>query len=649
MLTTPLQKTQQKMLLIVIWLSSVLGIFIVIGSYVNTNEMRTPLKFYLNLIFYMIFIVLLIFRRKLSIHMQAIVVVFNLAFLALIGLFTYGLTALAPMFFLTSCIISISLLNRRITIIVIGLAIVSHLIAGYLYINTRLLFLMDYTFYSQSLSSWIDRMLMLCSFLSLVSLLLYELRKVTEDTIQELQNKNEELIQSTEEMAAAEEELRFQNEKLEQQATEIYHIAYFDALTGLPNRLYIQKKIQEEIESITELETQIVLFYIDIDNFKHINEALSHAAGDIVLKYIAKRLRTLEKDTLIISRLSGDEFAVVIKGQFVKDSIQRHADVILHLLNAPVLYHSQSIHISVSIGIAIYPDDAQSYSELLKNASLSLATAKDQGKSQYLFFNNQMQTTLEYRFKMESYLRNAIKYNELDVFYQPQFFASTGKIRGFEALMRWNSPQYGSVSPVTFIPILESNGMILEFGDWILHRALEQLVLWQEKYNKDLVMSVNISALQLKQPDFMEKMISMIRLYNINPKTLEIEITESMLIDSMETTLILLNQLYMEGIKIALDDFGTGFSSLNYLKQLPLHTLKIDKSFIDDINEQSAQKTLVGSIISLAHDINLEVIAEGVEYLAQKEYLMSKQCDMLQGYLYSAPKCSREMEDFLGK
>lgn len=421
--------------------------------------------------------------------------------------------------------------------------------------------------------------------------------------------------------------------KLHENEEELYRLAYFDQLTELPNRISIKKKISELIEDGAEFK----VLFIGLDNFKAINESKGHEAGDGVLVEVARKLMGATEEEDFLGRLGGDEFAVVSVKHTERADCQRYISKLNHIFSSCIYTDTGvGIYINASIGMASYPEDGETYSDILKSADIALNKAKSSGKNCYVLFDRSMQAEIDFHNRISFLMRNALDKGEFYLVYQPQFYPNK-KLRGFEALLRWHSPELGNLSPVAFIPIAEENGFILHLGQWILDTACKKLKEITDIYGNDIIMSVNVSSIQFEDRGFMKTVTKALNESGANSSQLELEITESLLLNSIEETSSMLAAFKRMNIKVSIDDFGTGYSSLSYLRKLPIDTLKIDKSFIDVVTEDANGKNIVNTIINLAHTLNLTVIAEGVEYTEQLDYLKTQECDCIQGYLFSKP------------
>lgn len=425
-------------------------------------------------------------------------------------------------------------------------------------------------------------------------------------------------------------ETLMQKEKLNQ-------IAFYDALTGLANRRQFLSTLEELITSDPEQKTKFAIVFIDIDDFKKINDTAGHQKGDMILVELTKCLESYIHPDDLLGRLGGDEFALIIRSLQEHDDILDYTNHLKDIILTQLNVQSNPFFISASFGIAVYPTDATSAEELLKYADTAMYSAKLAGKNQVIYFNQQMHTELVYKTNLENYLKNALNNDELYLFYQPQYTVGHKELRGFECLIRWHSPELGNVPPSTFIPIAEDTGLIISIGEWILRNACTTFKSLMETYHFTPIISVNISVIQMIDTNFLKMVKNVLDETQFPPQCLEFEITESIFISSKEYVIHLLNDLRAMGIHIALDDFGTTYASLSYLQILPLDIIKIDKSFIDSIVSSKKQEHLVEAIISIAQKLDYKVIAEGIEDLSQLNLLKSHGCDYIQGYLWGRP------------
>ena len=426
----------------------------------------------------------------------------------------------------------------------------------------------------------------------------------------------------------------------------IKYMAYYDALTKLPNRTFFMDKLKHELKMSKLQNSKGAVFFIDLDNFKNINDTMGHDYGDKLLVYLAKQLELLinEKDT--ICRLGGDEF-ILLHPYFDESEVESYANALLALFNKFFEIDNKQIYITASIGVALYPKDGNDTSTILKNADSAMYKAKDLGKNRFARFDEAMYLKLERKTHIDRILRSAIKNNELSIYYQPQYDAGTNEIFGFEALLRLNSVELGYVSPVEFIPIAEETGYIIQMDRWVLNEACKQSVKWLEAGYKFKSISINVSTVDMHEIDFLKTVKDIFESTRINPSIVELEITETVLMESLEANVKILKELMDMGVRVALDDFGTGYSSLNYLMNIPISTLKIDKSFIDNITSSIQNQSIIKNIIQMAHSMDLKVVAEGVETHQQLSILKDKECDFIQGYYFSKPLPAEDVEKLL--
>jgi diguanylate cyclase (GGDEF)-like protein/PAS domain S-box-containing protein len=428
---------------------------------------------------------------------------------------------------------------------------------------------------------------------------------------------------------------------------QIEQIAYFDVVTNLPNRYYLMQKFKEILNSNSLCNKNSALLFLDLDEFKRINDTLGHDKGDYVLKEISMRLKASLPLNSIAGRFGGDEFLVLVpEFDNIKD-LEVTCNNILNVFKDPFIINDALNYVTTSIGISIAPIDGESPEVLLKNADTAMYRAKEQGKNQYCFFSYSMGKELMKRITIENNLRHALENKEFELYYQPQVNLFTGKIEGMEALIRWNNKELGFVSPNDFIPIAEKTGLIIPIGNWVLETACKQNKLWLDKGLSYNSIAINVSSIQFIRPNFLDNVKDILTRENLPSVFLEIEITESLLMDSSEDIINKLNDLRSMGIKISLDDFGTGYSSLNYLRQLPINVLKIDRSFVLEICDKTEQRLIVDVIINLSHKLGYKVIAEGIETKEQLDLLKEMGCDIGQGYYFSRPVNAEKMEALL--
>ncbi|MEB3161458.1 MAG: EAL domain-containing protein [Synechocystis sp.] len=422
------------------------------------------------------------------------------------------------------------------------------------------------------------------------------------------------------------------------QAEALYHQAHYDNLTGLPNRSLAKDRLQQAIELAIRHQYLVGLMFIDLDNFKMVNDSLGHDAGDRLLKEVAERLQRALRQTDTVARLGGDEFLVVINKVSQTRKLTAIAQRLLGVLRQPVTLNGHEIFIYGSIGIAVFPDDGLQADSLLKNADTAMYAAKLEGRNGFRFFTPSMNDAAQKRLLMESKLRQGLARQEFKIYYQPFVDLQSGKIIGAEALMRWHNDHLGDVPPDQFIPIAEDLGVIIELGEWLMDQVCQQAAHWQDFVTPDqpqFLMAANISPRQLRDNYFIDILQSLIKQYRLKPEWLTLEITEHLMLEDNADLLKNLQDLTNRNISLALDDFGTGYSSLNYLRQFDFSILKIDRCFIQQLPDNADTANLVRAIIAMAHHLQLTVIAEGIETQAQWDFLQAEHCDYGQGYYFS--------------
>ncbi|NWQ44410.1 EAL domain-containing protein [Bacillus sp. EB106-08-02-XG196] len=434
--------------------------------------------------------------------------------------------------------------------------------------------------------------------------------------------------------------------KKKQDQEKITHMAYHDSLTNLPNRRLFNEQLTLKLNEARQSYQPLVIMYVDMDRFKYINDSLGHMMGDRLLQEIAKRLSESVRKQDLVARVGGDEFTILLPGTD-RESALEIAEEIFKVFKSPFYIDNYELFLTTCIGISTFPYDGEDSQVLLRNADAALYRAKEQGKNQYKVFHTGMNIQSYRTFIMQNDLRKAIKREELALVYQPKVEIESGTVKSAEALLRWNHPSWGIISPAEFIPLAEESGQIVEIGSWVLRNVCEQSKAWEASGYTPIPISVNFSAQQFLQKDLIENTQRILVETGVSPELIEVEITESMLLGNSELITKTLNQLRKMGMKISIDDFGTGYSSLSYLNRLPLDTLKIDRTFIKEISESPKSKSLISAIISLAHGLNMNVVAEGVETEEQLKFLKLHQCQEAQGYLFSPPVLSKDFEGFL--
>ncbi|WP_432662257.1 EAL domain-containing protein [Wukongibacter baidiensis] len=424
----------------------------------------------------------------------------------------------------------------------------------------------------------------------------------------------------------------------------VLSLAYYDLITGLPNRAMFEKELNSMIFKAKEKGEKFALLYLDLDDFKKVNDTLGHDYGDKLLKMVASEFMKHKKTNEILARLGGDEFALMVPDVKDMNKVHNISNEIINALNRPWILNSQEFYISASIGIAIFPDHGEDYQSLYKSADTAMYSAKEKGKRSYEIYKQEMYMQKIQLVDMEKSLRYAVKNNEFILNYQSMINLKNDEINAAEALIRWVHPKKGLISPVNFIPIAEKTGIIKEIGKWTIATGCEQNKVWIDKGYKPIKLSINISALEFKQNNLVQNIKTILEETGLDSKYIIFEITENTALEDLDHTIKILNELKEMNIKIALDDFGTGYSSLNYLKQLPIDYLKLDKSFIKNVTTKSKDQAITKSLIDLAHEIGLEVIAEGIETEEQYRYLKEINCDIGQGYFFNKPSSTEEFE-----
>ena len=437
------------------------------------------------------------------------------------------------------------------------------------------------------------------------------------------------------------------SELIEKQSELLHHQANYDSLTNLPNRSSFQKQLEQAIIEAKANNTTFALLFIDLDHFKNINDSLGHHIGDKVLQEFSTRLQACIRAEDTIARLGGDEFTVVLRHIAKLSDISMVANKIINAMKIPVKISSNMLHITTSIGISIYPEHAQDKASLLKFADTAMYKAKDKGRNNYQLYSAGMTAHAYKRVIMENSLRIAIKEEQFSVYYQPQINIFNNQLTGMEALVRWQHPNLGVVSPIDFIPLAEDLGLIVEIDRIVMKQAMKQFSTWSEHGLYPGKLSLNLAMQQLQQNDFISNLFNTMKECDFQKGWLELEVTETQVMNNPMHSIKKLQEISDNGISISIDDFGTGYSSLAYLKKLPLSKLKIDKSFVDDIPNDEDGMAIIRAIIALAKSLNLGLIAEGVETEVQKDFLLENGCECVQGYIYSKPLPSHEMTKFL--
>lgn len=430
-----------------------------------------------------------------------------------------------------------------------------------------------------------------------------------------------------------------------QAVQEIDRISRFDPLTHLPNRSYFFKQVNQEIKKAKEEQSSLAFIHLDIDHFNIINDTLGHHIGDAILQEIASRLTKLLNNNHLVARLSGDEYGILICHSKNIEEIKYITEQIIHTLQIPYLHLGQELNITSSLGISLYPNDGNNSSTLLQYADIALYRAKKQGRNTYQFYSSSFKNRTLEHLVMQNSLRHALTRQEFSVYYQPFYEVKSGRIIGAEALLRWNHPDLGLINPNLFIPLAEETGLMSEIGNWVIKTVCKQGQIWEETLKREpLFLSVNLSNQQVKQADFLSFAQTALKESGFNPKFLELELTENIIMDNPEQMIRLLNELKMSGVSISIDDFGTGYSSLSQLSRLPIDKVKIDQSFLINSPGKLDNIAIISAIVSMSHSLDLKVIAEGVENHEQFEFLKNINCDILQGNLIGPAQTTSQFE-----
>jgi diguanylate cyclase (GGDEF)-like protein/PAS domain S-box-containing protein len=426
----------------------------------------------------------------------------------------------------------------------------------------------------------------------------------------------------------------------------IRQMAYYDSLTGLPNRNLLNDRLAVALANASRNNQKVAILFLDLDHFKTINDSLGHEAGDQLLQQVSLRIKNILRKQDTIARMGGDEFIILIPGLTDTDHTARLAEKILDTVTPALKIGDNELYIGCSIGISIFPDDGMEIKTLLKNSDLAMYRAKEKGRNTFQLYTPAMNFKAMERLAVEKNLRKALDREEFELHYQPKINLKTGQIAGMEALIRWDSPELGMVMPHQFIHIAEETRLIIQMGHWVLVTACRQAKIWHEAGLPNIPISVNLSVVQFTHPNLVSEISKVLKQTKFDPKNLELEITESVLMQDTTLAVSILNKLSELGIKISIDDFGTGFSSLNYLKNLPLDYLKIDQTFVKDFSLQT-NSAITKAIVTLAQSLNMKTIAEGVETKDQRNFLSELKCDEAQGFLFSEPVSKDEMEKLL--
>ena len=426
----------------------------------------------------------------------------------------------------------------------------------------------------------------------------------------------------------------------------LQHLVNYDVLTGLPNRLQLEERAKYAIRLASRNASTLALIFLDLDNFKDVNDSLGHSFGDTLLIELSKRLQLALREEDTLSRLGGDEFILLLPDIDARGAALV-AEKLLLKISSPYKHNHTELNLTASIGIALYPNDGQDLETLSKQADAAMYRVKQEGRNGFQFFTAEMQARSSRNLLLGNALRRAVELEQLTVHYQPQISLKDGKIIGAEALLRWWHPELGAVYPTEFIPIAEESRLILPIGEWVLRSAVEQAKRWMNDGHTPLIMAVNLSAVQFRHPDLPDLITRILDEVGLPPEYLELELTEGVAMHDPQAAIAIMNNLHDRGIRMSIDDFGTGYSSLSYLKKFRIYKLKIDQSFVRDISTDIEDKAIVSAVINMAKSLGLTTIAEGVETAAQLEFLREHGCEEVQGYYYSKPLSAEQFIKFI--
>ncbi|MBO9680717.1 MAG: EAL domain-containing protein [Acidovorax sp.] len=472
-------------------------------------------------------------------------------------------------------------------------------------------------------------------------------RKRAQEALDRAHEELERLVRDrTRELSETVENLHREISDRKHDQERIYWLAHYDPLTGLPNRTLLAERSQHAIRAAQDGGTPLAVIFLDLDHFKHVNDSLGHRVGDDLLVQIAKRLRAVVRDKDTVSRLGGDEFVLLLPGANAHGAA-RVAGKLLDASRQPYQIGHHELTMAPSMGIALYPHDGADFDTLTQSADVAMYRAKLDGRNTFRFFTPEMQAQSVRALQLENALRRALERNQFELHYQPQVTIATGEVRSLEALLRWDHPELGRISPAEFIPVAEDSGQILQIGEWVLRTALAQLQAWRAAGLPQLSLAVNISAIQFHQPQLPELVSRILAESALPPDSLELELTEGVAVDDPRAAIATMDQLHARGVRLSMDDFGTGYSSLSHLKRFQIYKLKIDQSFIRDLDHDSNDRAIVSAIIRMAQALGMRTTAEGVETEAQLAFLREQGCDEAQGYHFSPPLSAANVEAYL--
>jgi diguanylate cyclase (GGDEF)-like protein len=437
------------------------------------------------------------------------------------------------------------------------------------------------------------------------------------------------------------------NTALKQTAERLNYLVHYDSLTNLPNRLLLRERLHQVLAKADYHNQLAAILCLNLDRFHRINETQGFTFGELLLQAVAERLTNCVSSNNTVARLNVDQFSILLNTIHHPQEAANIAQAILTTISEPFTLENQEIFITASVGIALYPQDHQDIDNLIKQANTAMYQATRQGGNNYQFYSPGMKVVSTDLLALEADLRHALEREEFQVYYQPQVDLKTGKIMGAEALVRWNHPERGLVSPGVFIPLAEETGLIIALGEWVLRTACAQTKMWQTNHCSSLQIAVNLSSYQFNEPNLTQKVAGILAELSFNPKLLELELTESIIVTNTEAAITTMNALRELGIQISIDDFGTGYSSLGYLQRFSFDTLKIDQCFVRNLTTDSKNTAIITAIIQMAHSLNLKVIAEGVETEIERDFLCQQECDAMQGYFFSRPIPAPDFERLL--
>jgi len=470
-------------------------------------------------------------------------------------------------------------------------------------------------------------------------------RKKTQKQLERHEEELEEQIKSrTQELLSLNRNLEREVADRKRAEENLKHLAHHDSLTNLPNRLLLSARLEHAVEQAHRSGSRVAVLFLDLDHFKHINDSLGHAIGDDLLRLVSWRLRSSVREGDTVARLGGDEFVIVLEqleNQHVADQL---AQKLMSSLREKLEIQGHSLFVGTSIGISLFPEDGLTTEELLKHADSAMYQAKHEGRNNYRFYTRELTQSAHEKLTLENSLRQALDHDELHLHYQPLISLSDGRIVGAEALIRWNHPEFGLLSPARFLDVAEESGLILPVGEWVLHSACQQMHEWRNNGIELRQMAVNVAGRQIQHESLVRKVTQILDRTGCRPEWLELEISEDFIMRETKDAIRTLEQLRELGIRLAIDDFGTGYSSLSYLKRLPIHKLKIDRAFIRDLEKDPDDAAIVRAVTDLGKSLRLEIAAEGVESRFQENFLKSLSCDQAQGFLYGKPMPAARFE-----